>query len=144
MKKYILLFLVLFACSAYAQKISIPADTIVESFHETTINNKVIHYKAEVGTQPVWNKSGEPIATLFYTYYKRIAKEKENAYKEKETIIKEMEMVKVLSNPKEEINILKKFSSKWESIGHVPRNKMDINARFFNLLNSKFSEPMSP
>ena len=77
MKKHILLFLVLFTCSAYAQKISIPADTIVESFHETTINNKVIHYKAEVGTQPVWNKSGEPIATLFYTYYKRIAKKNE-------------------------------------------------------------------
>lgn len=74
MKKHILLFLVLFACSAYAQKISIPADTIVESFHETTINNKQIHYKAEVGTQPVWNQSGEAIATLFYTYYKRIEK----------------------------------------------------------------------
>ena len=45
MKKHILLFLVLFACSAYAQKISIPADTIVESFHETTINNKQDVYR---------------------------------------------------------------------------------------------------
>ena len=77
MKKHILFFLILFSYTAYGQKISIPADTIVESFHETTINNKQIHYKAEVGTQPVWNQSGEPIATLFYTYYKRIEKKNE-------------------------------------------------------------------
>ena len=87
MKKHILFFLVLFACSAYAQKISIPADTIVEYFHETTINNKLIHYKAEVGTQPVWNQSGEPIATLFYTYYKRIAKKNEKINRPERPIV---------------------------------------------------------
>ena len=100
MKKYILLFLVLFACSVYAQKISIPADTIVESFHETTINNKLIHYKAEVGTQPVWNQSGEPIATLFYTYYKRIEKKNEN--------IQKKEIKKKIPKTKEETKLKKK------------------------------------
>ena len=32
----------------------------------------MVKYKAEVGTQPVWNQKGEPIATLFYTYYTRV------------------------------------------------------------------------
>ena len=54
----------------YSQNISIPADTTVDSYHQTTINGQLVKYKAEVGTQPVWNQKGEPIATLFYTYYK--------------------------------------------------------------------------
>ena len=44
----------------------------VDSYHQTTINGQLVKYKAEVGTQPVWNQKGEPIATLFYTYYTRV------------------------------------------------------------------------
>jgi len=49
----------------------IPVDTIVVTNHTTTIKGKNVSYQAQTGTQPVWNKEGEPIATLFYTYYKR-------------------------------------------------------------------------
>ncbi len=39
--------------------------------HSTKINGKRIKYTATTGTQPVWNKTGDATATLFYTYYQR-------------------------------------------------------------------------
>ncbi len=54
-----------------AQYRRIPADTTVITNHSTTINGTKVSYTATTGTQPLWNKAGEPIATLFYTYYKR-------------------------------------------------------------------------
>lgn len=54
-----------------AQHRRIPADTTVVTNHTTTINGTKVSYTATTGTQPLWNKAGTPIATLFYTYYKR-------------------------------------------------------------------------
>jgi len=70
MKKYILIAL-LNTGLIFSQEISIPIDTIVKTTHETLIKGKKIKYTAETGTQPVWNNDGKPIASLFYTYYKR-------------------------------------------------------------------------
>jgi len=39
--------------------------------HSTKINGQKIKYSATTGTQPVWDKNGNAIASLFYTYYKR-------------------------------------------------------------------------
>lgn len=39
--------------------------------HSTKINGKKINYTATTGTQPVWDKDGNPTASLFYTYYQR-------------------------------------------------------------------------
>ena len=39
--------------------------------HEVTIQGKKVPYTTTVGNQPVWNEEGEPIASLFYTYYER-------------------------------------------------------------------------
>ncbi|MFK7737535.1 MAG: S10 family peptidase [Pirellulaceae bacterium] len=49
----------------------IPIETKVTTTHETTIKGEKIKYKATAGTQPVWDGSGKPIATLFYTFYER-------------------------------------------------------------------------
>jgi carboxypeptidase C (cathepsin A) len=69
------LILLLFCCSStliiQAQSRSIPADTMVITNHTTTINGVKVAYTATTGTQPVWDEAGEPVATLFYTYYKR-------------------------------------------------------------------------
>lgn len=54
-----------------AQARKIPVDTIVVTNHTTNIKGQQISYRASTGTQPVWNKKGAPIATLFYTYYER-------------------------------------------------------------------------
>ena len=65
------LFLLVFIAKAWSQKVEIPVDTTVTTKHSVTINSKNIDYTATTGMQPLWNNEGEPIASLFYTYYKR-------------------------------------------------------------------------
>ncbi len=65
----LLLFLVI--STSYSQGRTIPVDTLVKTKHNTTIKGQSLSYTAETGTQPVWDKNGDPMATLFYTYYTR-------------------------------------------------------------------------
>ena len=72
MKNTYLILMLLFAVvyTSKAQR-TIVVDTTIITHHNTTINGNKISYTAKTGTQPVWDKGGKPIATLFYTYYKR-------------------------------------------------------------------------
>jgi carboxypeptidase C (cathepsin A) len=54
-----------------SQSIKVPVDTLVTTIHSTTIKGVNFSYTAETGMQPVWDKEGKPIASLFYTYYTR-------------------------------------------------------------------------
>ena len=78
MKKISTLFFFLFLFYLNGQIRKIPVDTIVVTNHTTKIKNQVIKYQAQTGTQPVWDTIGRPIATLFYTYYRRIDVENYN------------------------------------------------------------------
>jgi carboxypeptidase C (cathepsin A) len=78
MKKILLLVFTISVCSVFSQTIKIPADTTVTTSHTITIKNQLISYKSTAGTQPVWNEKGEPIATLFYTYYERDKTDRKN------------------------------------------------------------------
>ncbi len=73
MKKLILFFVFAFFALQFtnAQNRKLPIDTTVTTQHSVTINGKPINYTAKTGTQPVWDKMGEPIASLHYTYYTR-------------------------------------------------------------------------
>lgn len=71
MKHLLFLLIFLLSLSCFAQKIEIPLDTTVVSQHSVSINGKNIKYSATAGMQPLWDKDREPIASLFYTYYKR-------------------------------------------------------------------------
>lgn len=71
MKKIFLIFSVLLSVNIYSQKLELPVDTTVVTNHSVTIKGKSINYSAQTGTLPVWNDAGEPVASLFYTYYKR-------------------------------------------------------------------------
>ncbi len=57
--------------SAFAQNRKLPADTSVITAHEVTVKGKRFPYTATTGTQPVWDKDGKVIASLYYTYYER-------------------------------------------------------------------------
>ncbi len=70
MKKLLLLFFIA-TLITYGQKREIPIDTMVITQHSTTVKGVSFSYTAETGTQPVWDKMGNPIATLYYTYYTR-------------------------------------------------------------------------
>ncbi|OEJ98733.1 carboxypeptidase [Flavivirga aquatica] len=71
MKHYLAFLLSISTLFVYSQKRKIPTDTMVVTTHNTTIKNTSFSYTATTGTQPVWNKDGNPIATLYYTYYER-------------------------------------------------------------------------
>ena len=71
MKYFYIIALSFFSLSLFSQKVELPVDTTVVTNHSVTIQGKSINYTAQTGTQPVWNEAGEPVASLFYTYYKR-------------------------------------------------------------------------
>ncbi|MBX2845405.1 MAG: carboxypeptidase [Saprospiraceae bacterium] len=71
MQVRLLLLFVFFSFATFAQERKIPVDTTVVTQHKTTIKGQSVTYSATTGTQPVWDNMGQPIATLFYTYYKR-------------------------------------------------------------------------
>ena len=66
---FFILFIVSFSSRSQGRKV--PIDTLVVTNHTTIIKNENVKYQAQIGTQPVWNENDNPIATLFYTYYKR-------------------------------------------------------------------------
>jgi len=71
MKKIITLLCIIGITTSFAQSRTIPVDTLVKTTHNTTIKGVSMSYTAETGTQPVWDAKGDPVATLFYTYYTR-------------------------------------------------------------------------
>ncbi|RXJ45929.1 S10 family peptidase [Gelidibacter gilvus] len=77
MKNYFLLIATFSVSLLFSQVKKIPLDTMAVTNHSIVINGKSLSYQAIAGTQPVWNAKGEPIATLFYTYYKKSNSEKE-------------------------------------------------------------------
>ena len=65
----LLLLLSPIANAEFERKIVI--DESKTSSHSTKVNSKKFDYTATTGTQPVWDEEGNPIASLFYTYYQR-------------------------------------------------------------------------
>lgn len=46
-------------------------DSSITTKSEVTIKGQLVPYEATVGTIPVWDEEGKPIAGVFYTYYER-------------------------------------------------------------------------
>jgi carboxypeptidase C (cathepsin A) len=66
----VMLFLSPFSSHAeFERKIAVDENNTTK--HSTKVNGKKFDYTATTGTQPVWDKEGNPTATLFYTYYQR-------------------------------------------------------------------------
>lgn len=71
MKNLLFLLGLLLTVSLGAQDIMLEPDLSVMSKGRITVNGQTVSYSAEAGTQPVWDKDGKTIASLFYTYYTR-------------------------------------------------------------------------
>src|SRR5260221_8747174 len=54
-----------------AQDRMLQAESAVITNSEVTMKGKIVPYKVTAGTQPVWDKDGKVIASLYYTYYER-------------------------------------------------------------------------
>ena len=59
------------AAPVSAQDARLPVDTMVVTEHSIVIGGETVPYRATVGTQPVFDGAGEPIASLLYTFYER-------------------------------------------------------------------------
>ena len=73
-------------------------------------------------------------------HYKLLDKEKEGNLKEKTTLLKKVEKFDVSNNPREDIKKLKEFSEKWNSIGFVPKQDIQINDRFDKVISSLYNK----
>ncbi|WP_297334965.1 carboxypeptidase [Algoriphagus sp.] len=73
MRNFTLLILLLFCFSGLQaqENRKLPVETKVEKNHQITIKGNRVSFKSTTGTQPVWDEKGDPIASLFYTYYER-------------------------------------------------------------------------
>ncbi len=68
---YCIAFAILTCSTSFAQDRALQAESAVVTNAQVTIKGKAVPYKATAGTQPVWDKEGKTIASLFYTYYER-------------------------------------------------------------------------
>ena len=57
--------------TAFSQDRELETESAVMTQHEVMVKGKRFPYQATAGTQPVWDKDGKAIASLFYTYYER-------------------------------------------------------------------------
>ncbi|MBT5698960.1 MAG: DUF349 domain-containing protein [Flavobacteriales bacterium] len=73
-------------------------------------------------------------------HYKLLDKEKEGNLKEKTTLLKEVQKFDVSENPREDIKRLKEFSEKWNSIGFVPKQDIQVNDRFDKVISSLYNK----
>lgn len=61
----------LWSAGGNAQDRKLPVEFTNTTTHTVTINGQRVPYTATAGTQPVWDENGDPVASLFYTYYER-------------------------------------------------------------------------
>ena len=66
-----LVVLCFFTSGLTASERKIDIDSAQTSEHQVNILGTKIKYKATIGTQPVWDKQGNAIASLHYTYYQK-------------------------------------------------------------------------
>lgn len=71
MRPFLFISICFISIAVFGQNIQIPLDTTIITKHNTSVKGVSFSYTAETGTQPVWDVDGNPMATLFYTYYTR-------------------------------------------------------------------------
>ncbi len=71
MKKQLTVLSLLFSVLLFSQDKRVPIDTTVVTSNTITVKGKKVSYKAQTGTQPVFDSNGNIKATLYYTYYQR-------------------------------------------------------------------------
>jgi len=73
MKRFrtLIILAVAITSSVFSQNRELQTESAVMTQHEVTVKGKRFSYQATAGTQPVWDKDGKAIASLFYTYYER-------------------------------------------------------------------------
>ena len=94
-------------------------------------------------SSPIWKRFRKACDTFFNarkSHYKKLDLEKEVNLKEKEAVLKKVNLFSVSDDAKKDIVNLKKFSKQWNSIGFIARDSMKINDEFNNLISSLYNK----
>ena len=91
----------------------------------------------------IWKRFRKACDTFFNarkSHYKKLDQEKEVNLKEKEAVLKKVNLFSVSDDAKKDIVNLKKFSKQWNSIGFIARDSMKINDEFNKLISSLYNK----
>ena len=91
----------------------------------------------------IWKRFRKACDTFFNarkSHYKKLDLEKEVNLKEKEAVLKKVNLFSVSDDAKKDIVNLKEFSKQWNSIGFIARDSMKINDEFNNLISSLYNK----
>ena len=94
-------------------------------------------------SSPIWKRFRKACDTFFNarkSHYKKLDQEKEVNLKEKEAVLKKVNLFSVSDDAKKDIVNLKEFSKQWNSIGFIARDSMKINDEFNNLISSLYNK----
>ena len=94
-------------------------------------------------SSPIWKRFRKACDTFFNarkSHYKKLDLEKEVNLKEKEAVLKKVNLFSVSDDAKKDIVNLKKFSKQWNSIGFIARDSMKINDEFNKLISSLYNK----
>ena len=94
-------------------------------------------------SSPIWKRFRKACDTFFNSrksHYKKLDQEKEVNLKEKEAVLKKVNLFSVSDDAKKDIVNLKEFSKQWNSIGFIARDSMKINNEFNNLISSLYNK----
>ncbi len=104
----------------------------------------------EVGPVPrkqselIWKKFRSACDEFFNrktTHFSGVTGDQDENYKAKKALIAEIENFKATGNPKEDIEVLKKFQERWSDIGFVPfRKKEELQTRYHSLIDGHFDQ----
>jgi hypothetical protein len=138
-----------------AQKLEIcdQAEKLKESDDWKATTDKLIALQKkwkEVGPVPrkqselIWKKFRSACDEFFNrktTHFSGVTGDQDENYKAKKALIAEIESFKVSGNPKEDIEVLKKFQERWSDIGFVPfRKKEELQTRYHSLIDAYFDQ----
>jgi hypothetical protein len=94
-------------------------------------------------SSPIWKRFRKACDTFFNarkSHYKKLDQEKEVNLKEKEAVLKKVNLFSVSDDAKKDIVNLKEFSKQWNSIGFIARDSMKINDEFNKLISSLYNK----
>ena len=94
-------------------------------------------------SSPIWKRFRKACDTFFNarkSHYKKLDQEKEVNLKEKEAVLKKVNLFSVSDDAKKDIVNLKEFSKEWNSIGFIARDSMKINDEFNKLISSLYNK----
>ena len=119
-------------------------EVATEKFKQIQEEWKTIGHVPRKFSEKIWQDFRAACNHYFDRYYQHIRSEKSeefnNFLKKKELLAKFKEQFKEVGDKKYNIDDINELISQWKEIGHVPENRLYINAKFNKFINSLYDK----